>query len=53
MLKATVFSGAFYPVNFNTKYLWDSFSPIKNKKELATAINNTINSSSWILKLEV
>ena len=53
MLKATVFSSTFYPVDFNTKCLWDSFSPIRNKKELATAISNTINSGLWMLKLEV
>ena len=53
MLKAIIFSGAFYPVNFNTKYLWDSFGPIKNKEELVTAISNAINSSLWMLKLEV
>ena len=45
VLKATIFSGAFYPVNFNIKYLWDSFGPIKNKEELAITISNTINSS--------
>ena len=45
ILKATVFSGAFYPINFNTECLWDSFSPIKNKKKLVTAISNAINSN--------
>ena len=45
MLKATVFSNMFYPINFNIKYLWDSFGPIKNKEELTTAISNAINSS--------
>ena len=53
MLKVIVFSSAFYPVNFNTKYLWDSFSPIRNKEELAIIISNTINSGLWMLKLEV
>jgi hypothetical protein len=46
ILKATAFSGVFYPINFNIKYLWNSFSPIRNKKKLATAISNIINSSS-------
>jgi len=45
MLKATAFSGAFYPINFNTKCLWDSFGPIRNKEELATIISDAINSS--------
>ena len=45
VLKATVFSSAFYPVDFNTECLWDSFGPIKNKEELVTAISNAINSS--------
>ena len=53
VLKVTVFSGAFYPVDFNTEYLWDSFSPIKNKEELATVISNAINSSLQMLKLKV
>ena len=53
ILKATVFSGAFYPVNFNTKCLWNSFSPVGNEEELATTISNTINSNLQILKLEV
>ena len=53
MLKAIVFSGAFYPVDFNTKCLQDSFGPVRNKKELVTAINNAINSNLWMLKLEV
>ena len=53
VLKATVFSSAFYPVDFNTKCLWDSFGPIRNKEELVTVISDAINSSLWILKLEV
>ena len=53
MLKATIFSGAFYPVNFNTECLWDSFGPIRNEKELVTVISDAINFGLWILKLEV
>ena len=53
ILKAIIFSSAFYPVDFNTKYLWDSFGPIKNKEELTTVISNAINFSLWMLKLEV
>ena len=46
VLKATIFSGAFYPVNFNIKCLWDSFGPIRNKEELVTVISDAINSGS-------
>ena len=53
MLKVIIFSGAFYPVDFNTECLWDSFSPVKNKEELVTAISDAINSGLWMLKLEV
>ena len=53
VLKATIFSGVFYPVDFNTKYLWDGFGPVRNKKELVTAVSDAINSGLWILKLEV
>ena len=45
ILKATISSGAFYSIDFNTKYLWDSFGPIRNKEKLATAVSNAINSS--------
>ena len=53
VLKATASSGAFYPVDFNTECLWDSFGPVRNEEELATAISDAINSGSWMLKLEV
>jgi hypothetical protein len=45
VIKATVFSGVFYPIDFNTEYLWDSFGPIRNEEELVTVISNIINSS--------
>ena len=42
--KATASSGAFYPVDFDTECLWDSFGPVGNEEELATAISDAINS---------
>ena len=45
MLKATIFSNTFYSVDFNTKCLWDSFGPVRNKEELVTVISDAINSS--------
>ena len=53
VLKAIVFSGAFYPVDFNTECLWDSFGPVRNKEELATTISNAINSGLQMLKLKI
>ena len=53
MLKVTISSGVFYPIDFNTKCLWDSFSPIRNKEELVTVISDVINSNLQMLKLEV
>ena len=53
VLKAIISNGVFYPVDFNTKYLWDGFSPIKNEKELVIVVSDAINSGLWMLKLEV